>query len=102
MNVSKKGMVIKEVAKKVISALSLTSVRMGNFLVVLKSDFDLNMSGEPYIALMLLLDLRSGKYMSRVWNQTVSTGYALGEDKLMEACKSLFLSMKALPGSSYL
>ena len=96
--VSKRGMLIRGVAKIVISALKLTSVRIGDFLVVLKSDFDLNMSGEPYIALMLLLDLRSGKYISRVWNQTVSTGYALGEDKLMEVCKSLFCQGKPCLG----
>merc|ERR1712066_473939 len=77
-------------AREILSTLSLTSVKMGNFLLVLKSDFDLDISGEPYIALMLILDLRSGRHISRVWNQTVSTGCALGEGKLMEACKSLF------------
>ena len=85
-------------AKNIISTLSLTSVRMGHFLVILKSEFDLNISGEPYIAVMLLLDLNSGKFISRVWNQTLSTGYALDEATLMEACKSLFCGGRPCPG----
>ena len=76
--------------KHVISTLSLTSVKVGNFLVVMKSEFDLSLLEEPYIALMLLLDLKSGKYISRVWNQTMATGSAADEGTLMEACKNLF------------
>ena len=56
----------------------------------MRSEFDLNLCGEPYIGLMLLLDLKSGKYISRVWNQTVATGTVLPGNELMEACKNLF------------
>ena len=76
--------------KAVISSLALTSVKVGNFLVVMRSEFDLSLSGEPYIALMLLLDLKSGKYLSRVWNQTVEKGSAVDARKLTDACKNLF------------
>ena len=76
--------------KHVISTLDLTSVKVGNCLVIMRSEFDLSLSGEPYIALMLLVDLTSGKYISRVWNQTVATGSARDKGKLMEACKNIF------------
>ena len=76
--------------KRVISSLSLTSVNVGHCLVVMRSEFDLSVSGEPYIALMLVLDLKSRKYISRVWNQTVATGSAVDEGKLMEACQNIF------------
>ena len=76
--------------KHIISALDLTSVKVGNCLVIMRSEFDLSLSGEPYIALMLLVDLKSGKYISRVWNQTVGTGSAKDKGKLMEACKNIF------------
>ena len=77
-------------AQHTISELTLTSVRMKDFLVVMKSDFDFTISGEPYIAFMLLLDLKTGKYVSRLWNQTIATGTALRKEELLEACRSLF------------
>ena len=39
-------------AMEVLSALSLTSATVGgNYLVVMRSEFDLTISGEPYIGL---------------------------------------------------
>ena len=84
--------------KRVISTLSLTSVKVGDFLIIMKSESDLFLSGEPYIALMLLLDLKSGKYISRVWNQTVATGSVSGGNKFMEACKNIFCSGRPCVG----
>ena len=37
--------------------------------------------GEPYVALMLWLDAETGKYVARVWNQTVSAGSATKLDQ---------------------
>ena len=81
---------LRHKAEHTISTLSLASVKMRDFLVIMRPDFDLKISGEPYIAFMLLLNLRSGKYISRVWNQTLTTGSALEGDVLLEACKTLF------------
>ena len=39
--------------KRVVSTLSLTSVKVGDFLVIMKSESDLFLSGEPYIALIV-------------------------------------------------
>ena len=76
--------------KHIISTLSLTTAKVGEFLVIMRSEFDVSLSGEPYIGLMMLLDMKSGKFVSRVWNQTVATGSVLGKNNLMEACKYLF------------
>ena len=53
-------------------ALNLNGVRLGGHLVVLNSGFDLTLSGEPYVALMLVLHLDSGKFITRVWNSAES------------------------------
>ena len=74
----------------ILSSMSLASVSIGNFLVVMRSNFDLTISGEPYTGLVLLLNLRTGKYFSRIWNQTVATGNVVQEDQLIEACEIHF------------
>ena len=76
--------------KHVIDSLSLTAIRIGNYIVLLKSDFDLNISREPYIALMLLLNLNSGQYFARLWNETVASGIATETDLIMEVCRNHF------------
>ena len=79
-----------EEAKAILSSLSLTSVTVGDFLVVMRSDFDIIISGEPYIGLVLLLDIRAGKFLCRIWNQTVKTGILECADEFTEVCKDLF------------
>ena len=44
-------------------------VTLGDYVVILRSDFDLTLAGEPYIAVMLLLDRRSGRFLARIWNR---------------------------------
>ena len=56
----------------------------------LRSEFDVTISGEPYVALMLLYNIKSGKYMARIWNQTVAVGWALKDHELHEACRTHF------------
>ena len=52
----------RENVDSVLAALSLTSVNFGDYAVVMRSEFDLSVAGEPYIALMLLLNVKSGKF----------------------------------------
>ena len=40
-----------------LSSASLVSVTVGDFLVIMRSEFDLTISGEPYTGLLLLLNL---------------------------------------------
>ena len=64
-----------EEAKESLSKVKLHSVRLGGFLVVLRDDFDVTISGEPFVAYVLLCNLESGLYLARIWNQTVASGY---------------------------
>jgi len=73
-----------------LSSVSLVSVTVGDFLVIMRSEFDLTISGEPYTGLLLLLNLTTGKYFSRIWNQTVDTGSIVHTDQLLEACERHF------------
>lgn len=86
---TKLGMGLSEVMN-LLSSVSLASVTIGDFLVVMRSDFDLTISGEPYTGLVLLLNLVTGRFMSRIWNQTVATGTLVKASDLMEACENLF------------
>ena len=56
-------------AQGVLAAMALTSVTVGEYLVVLRSQFDVFITGEPYPALMILFNLTSGKVLARIWNQ---------------------------------
>ena len=78
------------VVKNTLTSMSLVSVTIGDFLAIMRSDFDLAISGEPYTGLVMLLNLTTGKYLSRIWNQTVATGIIVKVDHLMEACENIF------------
>ena len=86
----------KAEATDVAALLELRSLDYGNYLVVVKSDFDLIVDDEPYLAIMLLLNVTTGKYIARIWNQTVSTGIVTTQDQLMAACKTHFEHMPCL------
>ena len=51
-----------EEAKGILASLSLTSVSFEDYLIVMRSEFDVNILGQPYLALMLLFNVKSGKY----------------------------------------
>ena len=79
-----------EEAKGILASLSLTSVSFEDYLIILRSEFDVSILGQPYLALMLLFNVKSGKYISRIWNQTTSVGTAHTLEQFMEACQDLF------------
>ena len=76
--------------KCVIDCLHLSATRIGSYIVLLKSDFDLNISQEPYIALMLLLNLKSGRYFARFWSATIASGIAIKTAQIMKVCRNHF------------
>ena len=81
-----------ENATEVLSKLSLVSVTIGDYLVIMRSQFDLTISGEPYIGLVMLLSLKDGAYISRIWNQTVASGNVERPDQLREEyCSSCLM-----------
>ena len=77
-------------ARAVLAGQSLCSMRFGDYLVVLRSEFDVIIAAEPYHALSLLLDLRTGAFLARVWNRTVRRGRAGSAAQLGEACARHF------------
>ena len=85
-----------DTALGILSTLSLTSVTIGDYLVVMRTEFDLTISGEPYIGLVLLLKISNRTYISRIWNQTVASGSVEGPDQLREVfiCLNLGLGAK--------
>lgn len=84
--------------RKSLESLSLASVRLGDYLVVMKSDFDVFIDGEPYIALMLLWNQKSGVYKVKLWNQIIATGNNLTLEQLMQICKEYFWQGKPCIG----
>ena len=77
-------------ATAILESMSLTSFLFQDYLVVMRSDFDMTLSDEPYIALMLLYNTKSGRFMARMWNKTVNAGNATSLEEFEEACKRHF------------
>ena len=73
-----------------LAELSLTSVVLGDYLMVMKSDFDVFIDGEPYLALALLLNTKAGVYKLRLWSHTILTGDITGLDHFIQICKGRF------------
>ena len=53
--------------------MSLTSITFGDFLVVMRSDFDVNIYGEPYHAITLLYNVDTRQYLARYVREDVET-----------------------------
>ena len=56
----------------------------------MRSEFDVVISGEPHLAVMLLIDTKSGIHFERIWSQTVARGRALTLGDFVEACIRFF------------
>ena len=52
-------------AKSALRALRLETVSIDDYLVVVRSEFDSSIGGEPHIALMLLYNIKMGVFMAR-------------------------------------
>ena len=88
-NDAKKPSYSQAEAETICSHLSLSSVSLGRYLVLLRSDFDVDIAGEPYLALSLLLNLDSGKFFTRVCDQTVTRGHAHSIEELVSVLCTL-------------
>ena len=77
-------------AQSVCENLSLNLVKCGSYLVVMPTEFDAVVLGEPYLAFMLLIDMKSGIYFTRIWNQTLAKGKAVLLIDFIEACVAFF------------
>ena len=74
----------------ILESLSLSSFMRKDFLIITRSNFDVTILDEPYIALMLLYNTMSGQFLVRLWNKTVASGKAIALAKFTEVCKEFF------------
>ena len=86
--------------KEALASLFLTTVDFGKFLLVMRSECDLIIRGEPYMAYMMWLNVETGQIISRTWSQTVSTGYIKKLYQLVQECQKHFMSGKPCLGLS--
>ena len=70
--------------------LPLKWVTIGEYIVVMNNKQDMIIGGEPYLALQLWLNIKSGKIISRIWDQTVSLGKIASVDEFSEVCLAHF------------
>ena len=77
-------------ATAILESMSLTSFLFKDYLIVMRSEFDMTISDEPYIALTLLFNRKSGRFMARTWNRTVRSGNVTSLEEFEDACKSHF------------
>ena len=68
-------------------------------MVVMKSEFDVIIAEEPYHALLLLLNMQSGRVIARMWNKTVGEGLAMSLEELVSACNQHFKDKRLCLGS---
>ena len=73
--------------KSALRSLCLTWAPVGDYLVIMNGEIDANICGEPYLAMQLWLNLITGSYISRLWNQTIATGKVVSVAQFLLACK---------------
>ena len=74
--------------KTALRSLCLTWAPVGDYLVIMNGEVDSNICGEPYLAMQLWLDLKTGKYISRLWNQTIASGKVVSVAQFLATCKA--------------
>ena len=55
-------------------AKDLCTIRIKNWIIFVRNDFDLYINQEPQQAISLFLHLDTGQYLIRVWSQTIKVG----------------------------
>ena len=74
-------------ATGILASMSLRWFMYQDYLIITRSDFDVTFGEEPYIALMVLFHRKSGRFMARLWDQTVEKGQAVLIEQFRDACK---------------
>ena len=74
----------------ILGNLSLRWVTTGDYIVAMNSQVDATIGGEPYLALQLWLNAKSGKIIRRIWDQTVAFEKVSNGKEFKEACMSHF------------
>ena len=74
----------------ILGNLSLRWVTTGEYIVVMNSHVDATIGGEPFLALQLWFNVKSGKIIRRIWDQTVAFESVRNCEEFKEACMSHF------------
>ena len=77
-------------ATGILASMSLSWFMYQDYLIVTRSDFDVTLGEEPYIALRVLFNRKSGRFLARLWDQTVDKGRALKIEEFRDACERHF------------
>ena len=77
-------------ALTILGRLSLRWVTVGGYVVIMNSQVDATIGGEPYLALQLWFNVKSGKIIRRIWDQTVAVEEVSNGLEFREACMSHF------------
>ena len=56
-----------------LSDMCLKWIIMGDYVVVMNNKCDVTIGGEPFLVLQLWFNVKSGKIIKRIWDQTVSS-----------------------------
>ena len=80
----------KDVILSALDNLSLNWATIGEYIVVMNDKINVTIGVEPYLARQLWFNVKSGKIISRIWDQTVSVGRAVKVAQFSEACISHF------------
>ena len=75
---------------RALTHLSLAWVTIGDYIVVMNNKIDATIGGEPYLALQLWLNVKSGRLIKRIWDQTVATGKVVSVAQFAQACITHF------------
>ena len=73
-----------------LATLSLKYVALGDYIVVLNGQIDATIAGEPYLALQLWLNIKSGKVISRIWDETIAFEKVADVSQFTQACIAHF------------
>ena len=72
----------------ILKDLCLSYVVVGDYVIIMNNREDVTFSGEPYIALQVWFNTRTGKIMCRVWNETIANDRIVTDTQLRETCIS--------------
>ena len=71
-----------------LSTLNLATVTLGDYVMVMNGEVDAVICGEPHMALQLWFNKKSGKFLARIWNQTIAAGSVKSVAQFIETCSS--------------
>ena len=63
-----------------LSRLEIVMVKIESWMILQRSVFDITVNGEPFPALQLYFNIKTGTYLTRVWGRTHSKGEILAND----------------------